>query len=252
MPSLETARADAPLAGYWVTVGHPEVAEVVAGVGFDFVVLEEEHRPNSLETLADLLRGVEAVDPAVETIVRVADGDPTRLKRVLDLGVDGVLVPMVETAAEAESVVAGTRYPPEGVRGLGGSRANAYGRDVAAYRRRADDDLVRLVQIETERAVENAADIAAVDGVDGVFVGPADLSLSLGVFGEWEHERFTRAVGDVVGAAHGAGVGVGTAASGARDVADRLDWGMDFVVAGVDATDVRRGAAAALDACREY
>jgi 2-dehydro-3-deoxyglucarate aldolase/4-hydroxy-2-oxoheptanedioate aldolase len=238
--------ADDPLVGSWVTVGHPAVAELVASVGFDFVVLDGEHAPSTYETLENMARAVEAAPGETETVVRVADGDPVTLKRTLDIGPDGVLVPMVDTPGDARMIVEGTRYPPAGVRGLGATRRNGYGDDLFEDARRANDELTVLVQLETARAVENARPIAGMDGVDGLFLGPVDLSVSLGVPGEWDDETFIDAVERIVEAAHDAGVCVGTLATDDESRAARLDWDVDYLAATLDVLDLRTGAREAL------
>jgi 2-dehydro-3-deoxyglucarate aldolase/4-hydroxy-2-oxoheptanedioate aldolase len=238
--------ADDPLVGSWVTVGHPAVAELVASVGFDFVVIDGEHTPSSYETLESLVRAVEAAPGETETVVRVSDGDPVTLKRTLDIGPDVVLVPMVETPGDARMIVEGASYPPAGVRGLGATRRNAYGDSLFEDAREANDELTLLVQLETARAVENARAIAGMDGIDGLFVGPVDLSVSLGVPGAWDDESFTDAVDRIVEAAHDAGVSVGTLATDHESRAVRLDWDVDYVAANLDVLDLRTGAQEAL------
>jgi 2-dehydro-3-deoxyglucarate aldolase/4-hydroxy-2-oxoheptanedioate aldolase len=241
------ADAPNPLLGTWLSIPAPAVGELLGGFGYDFVALDAEHSPMSYETMENLLRAVDAAPGGTETFVRVSDDDPTTLKRTLDLGPDGILVPMVETPEQAAAIVEASRYPPDGRRGLGLARASGYGTSIGEHVATAEDTLVRHVQLESERAVENAADIAAVDGVDGVFVGPVDLSMSMDRFGEWEDEEFLAAVDGVVAAAREAGVAVGTLATSAEERAARVEWGVDYVVAGVDAIHLAEGAAAALD-----
>lgn len=246
------ATAADPLLGSWLSVGHPAVGEMVGRLGYDFAAVDLEHAPTSFETAENVLRAVDAAPGGTETLVRAAGGggDPDELKRVLDLAPDGVMVPMVDAPAEAEAVVEATRYPPEGVRGLGLSRATGYGSETEAYVDRVDDDLARIVQLESERAVANAADIAAVEGIDGVFLGPVDLSMALGTYGEWDDDRFTDAVERVRAAADEAGVAFGTLAVDADSREARLGWGVDFLVAGVDTLHLLDGAGEALDHCR--
>ncbi|MFC6838078.1 HpcH/HpaI aldolase family protein [Halomarina ordinaria] len=242
--------ATAPLVGTWASIPDPSAVELLAGLGYDFLAVDQEHSPMSYETIGNLLRAVDAAPGETESLVRVADGDPTTLKRTLDLGPSAVLVPMVETAEQAAEVVEACRYPPAGRRGLGVARASDYGRSLAEHVETADDAVVRYVQIETERAVENAAEIAAVPGVDGVFVGPVDLSMSMGRFGEWDDEEFVDAVGHVVDAARDAGVAVGTLATSAEEREARLAWDVDYLVAGVDVVHLAESAAAALEHSR--
>lgn len=239
-----TVEAGEPAVGSWVSIGHPAMAEIPAALGFDFVVVDTEHAPTSLETVENVIRGVEATAGPTEPIVRVEANDPARIKRVLDLGVAGVMVPMVETAEEASEVVEAVRFPPDGSRGVGPGRGSRYGMDLEEQVESGGADLLTVVQIETERGLANVEAIVAVDGVDVAFVGPADLSASLGVFAEWDHERYREAVERVVTAAEDAGAAAGTLAFDAADVHERLDAGFSFVIAGVDATHV-------VDGCRE-
>lgn len=247
-PDLQHATdAETPLIGSWAAIPHPTTAELVADLGYDFVAVEGEHSPVSYETMADVLRGIDAADGDAETLVRVADHDPTTLKRTLDLGPDAVLVPMVDTAEQAERVVRATRHPPAGERGIGAARSADYGRSLAEQIAAGDDAFATHVQLESERAVDNAADIAAVDGVDGVFVGPMDLSLSMGSFGEWADRAFRDAVDRAVAAARDADVAVGTIATDEASRERRLDWDVDYVVAGVDLLHLAEGATEALE-----
>lgn len=178
-----------------------------------------------METVAAMVRAVDAAHGDCAALVRVSDNDPVEIKRVLDRGPAGVIVPSVDTAAQAERAVAACRYPPEGVRW------------VAGY-----------------RAAENAADIAAVDGVDALFVGPADLSASLGAFGDVESAAFRDAIDSIVAGARGAGTPVGTLATSAENVAVRETWGVDSLATGVDTSFLRESARRyrdASDAARE-
>jgi 2-keto-3-deoxy-L-rhamnonate aldolase RhmA len=234
--------------GTWTSLSDPAVAEIAAGGGFDFVV-DTEHAPLGLETVADCLRAIDAA--AGRSVVRVPWNDPVHIKRLLDLGPDGLLVPMVDTASAAREAVAATRYPPEGERGVAAPRAFGYGRDFEAYVEADHRDLAVVVQVETETAVENAADIASVDGVDAVFVRPADLSASLGVFAEWTHEAFANAVERVLAAGDAAGIPVGTLGTSPAEIRALGSLGFDYVVAGVDFAHLVAGQRRALAAAED-
>lgn len=247
-PRLKFANHTETLIGSWGSVPHPMTAEVVSGLGYDFVGIDIEHSPASFETLAGMLRAVDAGE--AETLVRVADDDPTTLGRTLDLGPDAILVPMVHTPEQAERVVDATRYPPAGSRGVGPGRASDYGRSLPEYVEVDGETFATHVQLETARAVENAAEIAAVEGVDGIFVGPMDLSLALGAYGEWDSEEFTEAVERALEAARGADVAIGTFATSAPEREERLAWGVDYLVAGVDLLHLTAGATEALEHSR--
>jgi 2-dehydro-3-deoxyglucarate aldolase/4-hydroxy-2-oxoheptanedioate aldolase len=226
-------RGDDPL-GTWLSIGHPVVAEVSALGGFDFLLLDTEHTSMSLETVENMVRAVEATEGRTEMVVRVPANDPVRIKRVLDIGAPGIMVPMIESAADARAFVEATRYPPDGVRGIATGRATAYGREFLSYVAEANDRLLRIVQIENRAGLSNAEEIAAVDGVDALFVGPADLSGALGVFAEWDADDLTAAMERVVDAGRTAGVPVGTLTVDPDDIEMRLDQGFDFLVVGKD------------------
>lgn len=227
-------RARESLVGSWLSIGHPAVAEVTAMIGFDMIVIDLEHTPTSLETLQGVIHAIEAADSDAKPVVRLPWNDQVIVKRVLDLGPAGIIVPMVESRDEAETAVEATRYPPAGVRGIAGSRATGYGLDFEEYVTSANDSILTLVQIETEAGVENTGEIASVDGVDGLFVGPADLSGSLGVLGQWEDPAFESALETVVRDCHDAGAPVGTLALSEDDIRARVDDGFDFMVVGKD------------------
>jgi len=249
---IERLRAGEPVVGAWVTVGHPVVAEVLAPE-FDFLAIDAEHTELSMETVAAMVRAIDATDADCAALVRVSDNDPVEIKRVLDLGVAGVVVPSVDTREEAEAAVEACRYPPAGVRGVAGYRAADYGASME-YVERANDEVATIVQAESGTAAEHAADIAAVDGVDALFVGPADLSASLGIFGEFDAPEFETAIEDIVSGAHDADVPVGTLATSTERVEEREAWGVDFMATGVDSAFLRESAREyrdAYDAARE-
>ena len=228
------------LVGTWLSVGHPTVAELQAQLGFDFVTIDAEHAATSLETIENMARAVDAAEGETETIVRVADDDPVHLNRVLDTGVSGVIVPMVETVSQARAVVDATHYPPDGSRGVAGSRASSYGLHLEEYFGRANDEVVTILLIETAKGVENASAIADVDGVDALFVGPADMSATLGDFGD--PDSIEHDISAVIDAGRAADTAVGTIALAPDDVEQWVDAGFDFHVVGVDADYLVRGA----------
>lgn len=229
--------------GNWISIGHPAVAEI-GSRDFDFVILDTEHTPIGLETLENMLRAVDAVDDAAP-IVRVPWNDPARIKRVLDLGPAGLMIPMVETAEEAEEAVSAMRYPPEGIRGAAPARASDYGRTFGEYFDSANEDLITVVQIETEQGAENVDEIVSVDGVDAVMVGQADLSASMGLFGEWDDDRFQSALDSVIETTHDAGKPIGMLALDHDDIHKWVDAGADFVTVGADIVYLAEGSDAA-------
>jgi 4-hydroxy-2-oxoheptanedioate aldolase len=237
------AAADRPLAGIWVCSGSPLVAEICAGSGMDWVLIDMEHSPNGLESVLAQLHAVSGYH--VTPVVRVPIGDVVAIKQVLDLGAQNILVPMVSSAAEAREAVEAVRYPPRGRRGVGSSlaRSSRWNR-VDGYLAEADSHVSLLVQIESTDAVDAAADIAAVDGVDGVFVGPADLAASMGLLGQQTHPDVTAAVLRTFEAVRGAGKPVGVNAFDPAAAQTYLDAGASFVLVGADVVLLARGSEA--------
>jgi 4-hydroxy-2-oxoheptanedioate aldolase len=234
------AGADRTLAGMWVCSGSPLVAEICAGSGLDWLLIDMEHSPNGLESVLAQLQAVAAYP--VTPLVRVPIGDVVAIKQVLDLGAQNVLVPMISSAAEAREAVQAVRYPPRGRRGVGSAlaRSGRWNR-VESYLENADEHVCLFVQIETTAGVDAAAEIAAVDGVDGVFVGPSDLAASLGLLGQQTHPDVEAAVLRTFEAVTSAGKPVGVNAFDPA-VADRyLAAGATFVLVGADVALLARG-----------
>ncbi|MBP1985591.1 HpcH/HpaI aldolase family protein [Halolamina salifodinae] len=244
MELREKLAADEAPIGSWVSLGSTAAAEVAGGLGFDFVVADTEHTPLSVESAGELVRAVDAAGDT-DTVVRVPENDTTEVKRALDLGAAGVMAPNIESAGAAEALVSATRYPPEGVRGVAGSRANDYGTHTKAYFENANESIAVIPQIESAAGVEHADEIAAVDGVDTLFVGPADLSASLGCFGEYDDPTFLDALDRVFAAAEEAGVPVGTLATGPTEIDSWHERGFDYLIVGTDIGYLRQGAKAA-------
>lgn len=237
------ARSDRPLAGMWACTGSTVATEIAAGSGLDWLLIDMEHSALSLESVLQQLQ-VAAAYP-VTPVVRVPSNDPVLIKRVLDLGAQNLLVPMVSSADEARAAVAATRYPPVGLRGVGSALArSARWNRVDGYLAEAAEHVSLTVQIETVAAVESAAEIAAVEGVDAVFVGPADLSASMGVLGQQTHPDVVAAVHRVFAAAHAAGVPVGVNAFDPAVAEAYLDAGADFVAVGADVALLARASEA--------
>ena len=241
----QRVRAGEPVVGSWVSLSDPAVAEMTAGLDFDFALVDMEHAPSSFETITDLTRGVDAADGDTATVARVPWNDHVAIKRVLDVGVDGVMVPMIGSADEARELVEATRYPPAGVRGVAAARAADYGLSFQEYVDRANESILTIGQIETTAGVENVEEIVRVEGLDALFVGPADLSTAVGAFGEYESEAFLEAVERVLDAADDADVPVSTLATSPDQIGQWVDLGFDFLIAGIDASYVLSGAARA-------
>lgn len=219
-----------PAIGSWINLPSPAIAEFMADYGVDWLVFDTEHGPYSEEAVEDLIRAVRGTD--VTPLVRVAGNDPVLIKKALDRGAQGIICPLVSTAEEARGVVAACKYPPDGIRGVAGTRASNYGRDLAGYFDRWNSQVLVACQIETVQALQNVEAIAAVGGLDVLFIGPADLSASLGLFGQSDHPEVRAAVRRIVEAARDCGIAAGYYASGPEEVLSCVDQGIQFVACG--------------------
>lgn len=235
------ALAEGPLLGVWTVSGSVVAAEIMAGSGADLLLIDAEHGPFGVGDVVGLLQAAEPYP--VTTLVRVPGNDEVLLKRYLDTGAQNVIVPMVGTVDAAERAVEAVLYPPAGVRGIGSAlaRSGRWGR-VPGYVAHGDEHVSLTVQIETAEGVHNAGAIAAVDGVDAVFIGPSDLAASMGHPGRGAAEpAVAEAVSATLAAVRRAGVPVGVNAF-APDEAERwLAEGADFVFVGADVTLLARG-----------
>ncbi|GGC91662.1 2,4-dihydroxyhept-2-ene-1,7-dioic acid aldolase [Tersicoccus solisilvae] len=234
------AAAERPLVGMWVCSGSALVAEVCAGSGVDWLLIDVEHGPNTLTSTLAQLQAVAAYD--VVSVVRVPWNDPVQIKQYLDAGAQNLLVPMVDTAEAAAAAVAAIRYPGSGIRGVGAAlgRSSRWGR-IPDYLARASGTVSLTVQIETGAAVENVEEILAVDGVDAIFIGPSDLAASLGPLGQQEHPDVLAAVEACVRAAKDAGKPVGINAFNPDRARAYAQGGVAFVSVGADVTLLARG-----------
>lgn len=237
------AASDRPLAGIWLCSGSTVVAEICAGSGLDWTLVDMEHAPNGLESVLAQLQVVAAYP--ITPMVRVPTGDAVIIKQVLDLGAQNILVPMVNSVADAEAAVAAVRYPPRGRRGVGSAlgRSARWSR-VDGYLADADRHVSLFVQVETAEAVEAAAGIAGVDGVDGVFVGPSDLAASMGRLGEQTHPDVVAAVRSALDAVVAAGKPCGVNAFDPAVADAYLAAGASFVLVGADVGVLARGSEA--------
>jgi 4-hydroxy-2-oxoheptanedioate aldolase len=237
------ARANRPLVGMWVCSGSPLIAEICAGGGLDWLLIDMEHSPNGLESVLAQLQAVGGYPTT--PVVRVPMNDTVIIKQVLDLGAQNLLVPMVSSADEARACVEAVRYPPRGRRGVGSALArSARWNRVDGYLTGADEHVSLFVQIETAAGVEAAAEIAAVDGIDGVFVGPSDLAASMGVLGQQSHADVVAAVQRTFQAVGAAGKPVGVNAFVPEVARSYLESGASFVLVGADVALLARGSEA--------
>lgn len=178
--------------GAWMQIGHCAVAEILARAGFDWVCVDLEHGAIDLETTTDIFRALDAFDCV--PVARLPLNDPVWIHRTLDAGARGLIIPMVKTAAEAESAISEAKYPPRGTRGYGYSRANMHGMDFAESIATANDEIAMVMQIEHKDAIANLQAILDVPGVDGLFIGPLDLSGSMGITGQLDHPQMIAAL----------------------------------------------------------
>ena len=219
--------------GLWLSCASGYTAEIAAGAGYDWLLIDGEHAPNDIPTLLAQLQAVAPYDG--HAIVRPVNADPALIKQVLDIGAQTLLVPMIDTADEARDLVSAMRYAPRGIRGVGASiaRASRWGR-VDDYLHRAEDELCLLVQVETRKGLENLDAIAQVEGVDGVFIGPADLSASLGHLGDAGHPEVQKIIEDAIRRIRAHGKAAGILAPNPDDAKRYIACGANFVAVAVD------------------
>ena len=229
----QALKARQPQIGLWVGLADPYVTEALATTGFDWLLIDAEHGPNDLRTVLAQLQAV-AAHPT-HAIVRPPVGDVALIKQYLEIGAQTLLIPMVDSAEQAARMVAATRYPPRGIRGVGsaGARSSRWS-GVPRYLQSADDQMCVLVQVETATGLANLAEIAAVDGVDGVFFGPADLSASMGFLGQPAHPEVVAAMTQGVATVRAAGKAPGILMLENKASQYYLDQGALFVAVGVD------------------
>ena len=226
--------------GLWSTLSSNYTVEVIAGAGFDWIMIDTEHSPTDLESVLSQLQAAAPYDSTA--VVRLPWNDMVTVKRYLDIGVQTLLVPQVANADEARKAVAYTRYPPAGLRGVAGAtRATRFGR-VKDYFKKGQDEICVLVQIESAEGLNNLEAIAAVDGIDGVFIGPADLHASLGYAGERAHDEVMPRIDDAIRRIVEAGKAAGILADGEATARRWLALGALFVAVGSDVGILARGA----------
>lgn len=233
--------------GLWSTLPSPVVSELIAGAGFDWILMDTEHAPIDVPQMFQQLQAVAAARPrdgmaASHAVVRPAWNDKVLIKRYLDIGAQTLLLPFVQTPDEAQAAVDAVRYAPHGIRGMGGSmRASNFGRD-ADYLAKAEDEICLLVQVETGEALEQLEAIASIDGVDGVFIGPADLSASMGYPGNASHPVMEATIDKALKRIQACGKAPGILAADTRRAQSCLENGALFVAVGIDMLLLRMGA----------
>ncbi|HEX6958580.1 MAG TPA: HpcH/HpaI aldolase/citrate lyase family protein [Ferrovibrio sp.] len=223
-----------PQIGLWSMLCSNIVAEILATAGFDWVVIDTEHSPNELPMVLQQLQAMQAVGKTVTPVVRPAWNDPVLIKRFLDIGAPNLLLPFVQSAEEASRAVTGTRYPPHGIRGVAGAqRASHYGL-VSDYHANAHNEIGVIVQVETRAALERIPEIAKVDGVDGIFIGPSDLAADLGHLGNNGHAEVQAAISKGLELCKAEGKPCGILTLNEEDARRYFDAGFTFVAVGVD------------------
>lgn len=220
--------------GSWITLAHPAIAEIMAKAGFDWLAVDLEHSVITIREAEELIRVIDLC--GVVPLVRLSANDPVQIKRVMDAGAHGVIVPMVNSAVEAEQAVAAVCYPPKGQRGVGLARAQGYGASFDRYLDWVNRDTVVIVQVEHIEAVNNLESILSVEGVDGFIIGPYDLSGSLGIPGQFDHPLMKKAMQriETVGAASGKAPGIHVIEPKSDELKSRIEQGYRFVAYSVD------------------
>lgn len=240
--TLASLRADEPVVGVWLLSGSPRAAEALSRTSIDWIGIDTEHAPYAPERVEGVVRAVEGAATPIVRLPSVAAATDSAAKRALDAGAQGVIVPGVDSAADAERAVRAARFPPDGDRGVAGTvRANEYGAAFDEYVATANDDTLVAVQLETPPAIDRADEILAVDGIDVAFVGENDLSAAYGHPGETDRPAVTEAVDTVLEAARERGVAPGIAGRSPATMADRIDRGFRFFLLGADLSFMRRG-----------
>lgn len=239
-----------PVIGLWLGLANAYTAELLAGSGYDWLVIDNEHAPNTVPSTLAQLQAL-AGTPA-HAVVRAASDDTVEIKRLLDLGAQTLLIPMVESAEQATRIIAATRYPPVGVRGVGAALARASRwQQIPDYLAQADAQICTLVQVESMAGLAALPEIAQVSGVDGVFIGPADLAASMGHLGNPGHPEVQQAIATAIGEIRKAGKAAGILSGDAALARTYLQLGAVFVAVGSDVGLLTNGARALREAFRD-
>ena len=241
----ELLRKGETTVGTWITIGNPDVAELVAHTGVDWLVFDMEHAPLEIETVQVLMQATSGTE--VTPFVRVAWNDLVLIKRALDIGAQGLVVPWVNNETDAIKAVQAARYPPRGLRGAGPRRAAMYGLN-RNYMADVEGKIMIIVQIETSQAVENVEEILQVDGVDGVFIGPRDLSMSMGVQNRRDEPTLDMAIKKVQEAGKKFGTPTGIMCHSAEEIKSAVQRGFRIIALGSDCDYLIWGATIALRA----
>lgn len=223
-----------PTLGTWMQIGHPVPAEILANAGYEWVCVDAEHTDICIDGIIEIMRAM--AHTSTIPVVRVSQNSTIEIRQMLDAGAKGIIVPMVNTAEDAEKAVAAAKYPPQGVRGFGYCRANKHGVEFDQYVKNANDDIFVVAQVEHIDGVNNIDEILAVDGIDGVFIGPYDLSGSLKIPGKLDDARVQDALQKVLDACHCAGksAGLHVVAPEPEEIKAALNKGFTLLALSVD------------------
>jgi 2-dehydro-3-deoxyglucarate aldolase/4-hydroxy-2-oxoheptanedioate aldolase len=249
-PLKRSVKAGRKAVGAWAQLCSPLATEILARAGFDWLLIDMEHAPGDMMTLISQFQAMNG--SGVSPVVRVPWSDLVWIKRVLDAGAYGLMIPYVNTREEAVMALRACKYPPLGIRGIAGSpRAAGYGRDVAGYLKRANDEIFIMLQVETPQAVENLEEIAKVPGVDALFIGPMDLSTSMGHFGNPAHPEVQAMIASVEGKAKKLGMPLGTISGGWDQAKTLFDRGYQLITVLSDSVLLSKAGAEVVTKFRE-
>jgi 2-keto-3-deoxy-L-rhamnonate aldolase RhmA len=237
--------------GTWIQIGHSAIAEVFARAGYDWIAADCEHTDIDIEGFANLARGM--YGRGTVPLARVRENDPMAIRQVLDAGAEGVIVPLVNTAEDARIAVRAAKYPPDGIRGFAFCRANNWGADFDQYTTMANKNVAVVVMIESREAVKNIDEILSVKGVDGVFIGPYDMSGSYGITGQTSHPNIKKACQIVVQSCkrHGKSAGIHIVKPTEDAICDAIEDGFTFIALGIDTVFLNEGGNKALRIARK-
>jgi len=222
--------------GSWMQIPHPVCAEVMAHSGFDFLTVDIEHGAVDIETATNIFRAIETAGRNVTPMVRLPGNEYSVTKRYIDAGAKGVIIPLVNSKEDTKEAVRSAKYPPEGDRGVGFCRANLYGNNFDKYMETANDDILVIVQIEHIKAIDNIEDILSTRGVDGAFIGPYDLSASMGIPGKLDHPDMQESMKTVLESCkkNNVAAGIHVVQPDIHEIGKRLDEGYKMIACSLD------------------
>ena len=238
--------------GSWISIAHSAIAEIMSNAGYDWIVVDLEHSTISIDQAGELIRTIDLA--GVEPLVRLTSNNANQIKRMMDAGAHGIIVPMVNSPQEAANAVAATRYAPEGQRGVGLARAQGYGSKFNEYLDWQRESSLVIVQIEHKEALNNLEEILSVPGVDGFIIGPYDLSSSMGIPGEFEHPEFKEAMSLILktGLSVGCPAGIHIGEPDADRLREVIDEGYKFIAYSVDIRMLDVSARAGVKVSKEF